>query len=101
MSRYVVLMKLPTPVTHSSSLLNHPDSFPGGMFKLNTKFGADLLLSSCSHFECDNHTVHMLTQQLLPPPLTSTVKSFFMHAHSSPLLGCQVILMSWKSFSLY
>ena len=30
--------------------------------------------------------VHMLTQQCLPPPLTSTVKSsLFTHAHSSPL----------------
>ena len=26
-------------------------------------------------FECDGHTVHMLTQQCLLPPLTSTVKS--------------------------
>ena len=39
-----------------------------------------------NHFECDGHTVHMLTQWCLPPPLTSTVKvSLFTHAHSSPL----------------
>ena len=40
-----------------------------------------------THFECDGHTVHMLTQLCLPPPpLTSTVKSpLFMHTHSSPL----------------
>ena len=39
-----------------------------------------------SHFECDSHTVRMLTQQHLPPPLTSTVKlSLFTHVHSSPL----------------
>ena len=68
------------------SLRNRLNSFHGGMFKLNTKFDADSLLYSLSHFECDGHTVHMLTQQHLPPPLTSTVKSsLFTHAHSSPL----------------
>ena len=67
-------------------LLNHPSSFYGGMFKLNTNFDADSFLYLLSHFECDRHTVHMLTQWHLPPPLTSTVKSsLFMHAHSSPL----------------
>ncbi|KAF6073451.1 hypothetical protein HJG60_009575 [Phyllostomus discolor] len=56
------------------------------MFKLNAKFGADLLLYSLSHFECDSHTVHMLTQWCPLPPLTSTVKSsLFTHVHSSPL----------------
>ena len=75
-----------SPVAHSSSLLSHPDSFRGGMFKLNTKFDADSLLYSLSHFECDGHTVHMFTQWHLPPPLTSTVKlSLFTHVHSSPL----------------
>ena len=54
------------------------------MFKLNTKFGADSLLYSLSHFEWDGHAVHMLTQQHLLPPLTSTVKSsLFTHVHSS------------------
>ena len=68
------------------SLLNHPNSFHGGMFKLKAKFDADLLLYWLSHSECDDHLVHMLTQWRLPPPLTSTVKlSLFMHAHSSPL----------------
>ena len=52
----------------------------------NTKSDADSLLWSLSHFECTSHTVHMLTQRCLPPPLTSTVKSsLFTHAHSSPL----------------
>ena len=75
----------PSPVACSCGLLNHPDSFCGEMLKLKTKFDADLLLYSLSHFECDGHTVPMLTQQCLPPPLTSTVKlSLFMHAHSSP-----------------
>ena len=36
--------------------------------------------------KCNGHTVHMLTQQHLPPPVTSTVKlSLFTHAHSNPL----------------
>ena len=37
-------------------------------------------------FECDGHTVHMLTQRRPLPPLTSTVKSsLFVHVRSSPL----------------
>ena len=51
------------------------------MFKFKEKSGANLLLYSLSHFECDG-----LTQQRLPPQLTSTVKSsLFIHVHSSPL----------------
>ena len=66
--------------------LSHPNSFCGGIFKLNTKLDADSLLYLLSHFECDSHTVHMLTQWHPPPPLTSTVKSsLFTHVHSSPL----------------
>ena len=34
----------------SPSLLNHPNNFCGGMFKLNAKFDADSLLYSLSHF---------------------------------------------------
>ena len=45
----------------------------GGMFKLNAEFDEDSLLCLLSHFECDGHTVHMLTQGCLPPQLTSTV----------------------------
>ena len=67
-------------------LLNYPNSFCRGMFKLNAKFDASFLLYWLSHFECDGRTVHMLTQQQLPSPLTSTVKwSLFTHGHSSPL----------------
>ena len=55
------------PATHSCGLLNHLNCFRRGMFKRNTKFDADLLLYSLSHFECHGHTVHMLTQQRLPP----------------------------------
>ena len=68
------------------SLLNLLNTYCRGMFKLNAKFDTDLFLYSLSHFECDSHTVHMLTQWHLPPPLTSTVKlSSFTHVHSSPL----------------
>ena len=75
-----------SPVAHSHGLLNHPNSFQGEMFKLKVKFDADSLLYLLSHFECDGHTVHMLTQWHLLPPQTSTVMpSLFTHAHSSPL----------------
>ena len=75
-----------SPVAHGCGLLNHPNSFCREMFKLNTKFDASSLPYSLSHFECDDHTVHMLTQWRLLPPLTSTVKSsLFMHVHSSLL----------------
>ena len=56
------------------SLLNHPNSFHRGMFKLNAKFDADSLLYSLNHFQCDVHTAHMHTVRCLPPPLTNTVK---------------------------
>ena len=47
---------------------------------------ADSLFYLLSHFECEDHTAHMLTQWCLLPPVTSTVKSSsFMHTHSSPL----------------
>ena len=54
-------------VAQSCGFLNHVNSFLGGMSKLNTKFDAVSLLYSLSHFECDGHTVHMLTQWHLPP----------------------------------
>ena len=46
MSRHIVVMKLPVTVAHSCGLLSHPNTFHRGMFKLNTKFDADLLLCS-------------------------------------------------------
>ena len=55
--------------------LDHPNSFCRRMFKLETKCDADSLLYWLSHFECNGHTVHMLTQWCLPPPLTSAVLS--------------------------
>ena len=66
--------------------LNQLNSFHRGMLKLNAKFDADSLLYLLGHFECDDHTVHLLTQWCLPPPLTSTVRSsLLMHERSSPL----------------
>ena len=86
-----------SPVAHSCGLLNHPNSVHGVMFKLNAKF--DSLLYSLSHFECDGHTVHMLTPWCVPPPLTSTVKStLFTHEHSSPLsVATKITLMLYSS----
>ena len=46
MSGRIVVRSCQSPVTHSCGLLNHPDSFCEGMFKLNTKFDADLLFYS-------------------------------------------------------
>ena len=75
-----------SPAANSCSLLNHLNSFHRGTFKFNAKFDADSLLCLLSHFECDCHTVHTLTQWCLSLPLTSTVKSsLFTHVHSSPL----------------
>ena len=48
-------------VAHRCGLLNHPNSFHGGLFKLTSKSDANLLLYLLTHFECDRHTVHMLT----------------------------------------
>ena len=75
-----------SPVAHSCRLLNQPNRFCRGVFKLNATFGANLLLYLLSHFECDGHTAYRLPQWCLLPPLTSTVKSsLFTHVHSSPL----------------
>ena len=79
-------MKLPI-----TSPLNHPNSFCGGMFKLNAKFDTDSLLYSLSHFECDGHTVHMLTQRHLRPYWIIVQWSYYSHmcipVHSPWLLG--------------
>ena len=80
----VVVMKLPTTSCPELQPSESSNGFCGGMFKLNAKCDADSLLYSLSHFECHVHTVHMLTQLHLPPPLVSTVKlSLFTLVHSS------------------
>ena len=73
---------------HRCSLVNYLNIFWGWMMKLNAIFDADSLLYFLSHFECDSHTVHMLTIS----PTNSTVKlSLFTHVHSSPLsLGARL-----------
>ena len=70
---------------------------------LNKKYDANSLFHLLSHFECDGHTVQMLTKRCLPPPLTSTSEVVIDHAcaFQSTLLGCQVTSMSHKPFSLY
>ena len=70
-----------SPVAHRYGLPNHPNSFHGGLFKLNAKLDVDPSLYSLSHFECDGHTVHVLTQWCLPPPLTSTGQSSLFTVH--------------------
>ena len=74
-----------SPVAHSCGLLNHPNSFQGGMFKLNTIFDADLLLymliliAMATQYTCSLSGIYL-------PPLTNTVKSsLFTHVYSSPL----------------
>ena len=72
----------------SESLLNHPNIFSMEEYLRFTQnlIQTDSLLYSFSHFECNGHTIHTLTQWHVPPPLTSTVKSsLFTHAHSHPL----------------
>ena len=56
-----------SPVAHSYGLRSHPNSFFGRMFKLNAKFDADSLLYLLNHFECNGHTMHMLTQWVYCP----------------------------------
>ena len=57
------------------------------MFKLNAKFDADSLLYSLSHFECDGHTIHMLTQLHLPTPLNGMCSHVQIPVHSPWLPG--------------
>ena len=70
---------------HSCRLLNHPNSFQGGMFKLNANF-MQINCCTCSVTLNVTTTQHIFTQQCLLPPLTSMVKSsLFTYEHSSPL----------------
>ena len=73
------------------------------MFQLNEKFAADLLLYLLSHFECDGHIVHMLTQQRLLPPRTKYSEIVIVHtcAFQSTLLGCRVTSILCKLFLLH
>ena len=90
-------------VAHSCGLVNHLNSFHRGMFKLNAKFDAYSLSYSLSHFECNSHTVHMISQQSLPPPLTAPSEVIIVHTctFQPTLLGCQFTSMSHKPFLFY
>ena len=101
-SRHVVMRKLPVTSAHSCSLLNHLNSFCEGMFKLNAKSDADSLVYSLSHFECDGHTVHTLTQLASTSPTDEYSEVIIIQAcafHSTPL-GWQVTLVAHKLFLL-
>ena len=88
----------PSPGAQSCSLLNHPNSSHRGTFKLHGKFDAGSLLYLLSHFECDGHTVHMLSQWHLSPPLIGTVEmSLFTHAHSSSLTLAVRLHRCWQT----
>ena len=58
-----------------------------------------LFLFSLSHFECDSHTVHMLTQWHLPPPLTDRHEQWSHHCSCmgipvhTPWLPCYISVM--------
>ena len=95
------MMKLPVTSYPHRGLLNHLNSFHRGMFKLNAKFDADSLLYLLSLFESYGHTVHMLTPWCATPTDKDSV-IVIVHActFQSTLLGCQVISMLRKLFSL-
>ena len=82
-----------SPVACSCGLLNDPSSFCGGMFKLNAKFDADSLLYSLSHFECDSHTVHMLTQGHLLHPWLVQWSCHCSLIHSPWLPGFKTLIL--------
>ena len=93
-----------SPVAHSCGLLNHQNSFHEGMFKLNTKFDADLFLYSPSHFEWDAHEVHNSLNGVYLSHWLAQWSRRCSHMHIPvTLLGCQVtlMLMSYKPFLLY
>ena len=88
-----------SPVAHSCVLLNHTNNFSKGMLKLNAKFDADSLLYLLSHFECDGHTVDVLTH--CPHWLVQWSCHCSHVPFQSTFLGYQVTSMLYKLFSLY
>ena len=104
MSGCVVIMKLPITSCPQLRPSESAKQFPQGnvQFKLNTKFDADLSIQLLCHFECDSHTVHMLTQQSLPSPLSTIVKlSLFTHVHSSQLSQAARLHQCHANYSHY
>ena len=89
-------------LAHSCGLLNHPNSFRGGMFELNAKFDADSLLYSvilnavATQYTCSGYCMYCAhTDQYSEVVLVHTC------TFQSTLLGCQVTSMLCKLFSLY
>ena len=74
-----------SPGAHSCGLLNHPNGFHRGMFKLNAKSDADVLLYSLSHFEVmATQYTHSLNGMYCPHWLVHW-SCYLSCAHSSPL----------------
>ena len=86
MSRHIVVMKLPInqmPIAADFWII-----WIVSMEECSSLMQNLMQIHCCTHchFECDSHTVHMLTQWCLPLTLTRTVKlSLSTHVHSSPL----------------
>ena len=88
-------------VAHSCGLLNHLNCFCRGMFKLNTKFDADLLLYSVILNAMATQCTCSLNSVYAPTDYYSEVILVHTSAFQSTLLGCQITSMSPKLFSLY
>ena len=75
-----------SPVDHSCGLLNNPNCFHRGMFKVNTKFECRFIALLAQSFWIGwSHSTHSHST-VSTAPLTTTVKSsLFTHVHSSPL----------------
>ena len=91
-----------SPVAHSCGLLNYPNSFFRGMFKVNAKFDADsfstcsvILNTMATQYSCSLSGASPLT-------LTSTLKSsLFIHAHSSLFSLAAKLHWFWANCSHY
>ena len=82
------------------SLLNHLNSFCGRMFKLNTKFDADLLLCSLRMWWPHSTHAHSM-MSAASTDYYSEVVTVLTCAFQSTLLVCQVTSMSHQLFLLY
>ena len=72
-------------VAYSCNLLNHPNSFHGGMFKLNAKFDAESLFYLVILNVTATQDTCSLDGRLLPPLISMVKSSLFTHVHSIPL----------------
>ena len=82
------------------SLLSHLNSFLSGMFKLNAKFDADLLIYLLSHatatqYSCSLNVIYH------PHWLVHEVVIVHVGVLQSTLLGCQITSVLCKPFLLY